>query len=433
MNHFSDLPQIFVLLPLVSQAKHGNRYLVLWRHMIGDIYATDRYTVVLENDQFDIFAYYLIGIEDRSIISPPETEGSKRWEDQVGSGPFMMDEYVVGSHFTYLRNPNYWKKTTINGVEYEIPFIDKIVWPIIPDESTRIAGLRTGTIDWLNGMNPIYFDTLEETPGLILDIYYNGGGSGIALKCSEPPFDDVNVRRAMMIGTDIKAFVDLYGAGPQPKHWFPMFHENPDVYTPYEELPADMQELYDYNPTLAMEMLADAGHPDGLEIKYYCSSDPAAQDIASLLKFVWDKIGVDVEIQAYDTTTLRKLGQNREYEDSIGWGFSMTNPVNALWRSGKWEYYECYANWYNEYFEELIGQIGTEIDATKRNLLCKEAGLVELEEVPYIPTTLGVAGVAWWPWLKNYYGEVTVGDYHKFAPFMATAWIDQDLKAEMGY
>ena len=63
----------------------------------------------------------------------------------------------------------------------------------------------------------------------------------------------------------------------------------------------------------------------------------------------------------------------------------------------------------------------------------KEAGLIEFEAVIAIPTTLGIQGVAWWPWLKNYYGEVTVGDYVKFAPMMATAWIDQDLKTEMGY
>jgi len=406
----------------------------MWRDIMGDIYATDRYTVVLEFAKADIFWSYLIGYEDRTVVSPIETEGLKDWEDQVGSGPYMMEEYVVGSHFKYVRNPDYWKTVTIDGVEYETPFIDEIIWPIVPDESTRIAALRTGTIDWLRGMNPIYFNTLEGTPDLILDLFYSGNANGIALKCSEPPFDDVAVRQAMMIGTDIQAFVDLYGAGPQPKHWFPHFPENHDVSTPYEDLPAGLQELYDYDPEEARQLLDEAGIPNPLEIDFYCSTDPEDVDAAALLQNLWAKIGVDISIKANDTTTTRALTESRAYTGAALWGFSMTNPVNALWRSGKWDYYLCSADWKNDDFEELLVGIGAEFtDIDGRNSMCKEAGSIEFSEVPYIPTTLEVQGVAWWPWLKNYYGEVTVGDYAKFAPFMAIAWIDEDLKEEMGY
>ena len=92
---------------------------------------------------------YYIGFEDRSIYSPPETRaaGAEKYENHIGTGAFMFDEYVSGSHMSYKRNPDYWDTTIIDGQEYELPFIDKVVCPIIPDPSTRVAALRTGTFD----------------------------------------------------------------------------------------------------------------------------------------------------------------------------------------------------------------------------------------------------------------------------------------------
>ena len=78
-----------------------------WGDRIGKIYATDKYTVVLEfTEGFDVTVNYFIGLEDRAIYSPPEIEGSEKVEDQVGTGPWMFDEYVTGSHMSYVANPN---------------------------------------------------------------------------------------------------------------------------------------------------------------------------------------------------------------------------------------------------------------------------------------------------------------------------------------
>ena len=70
------------------------------------------------------------------------------WDSAVGTGPFILSKYVEGAYVMYDRNPDYWLTTTIDGKEYELPFIDTVIYPIIPDESTQIAALRTAQLDW---------------------------------------------------------------------------------------------------------------------------------------------------------------------------------------------------------------------------------------------------------------------------------------------
>ena len=108
---------------------------------------------------------YLVGYEDRSLISPPEmiAAGADTWENQVGTGPWMLKEYVVGSHMTYVRNPEYWDTTTIDGVEYQLPFIDELIWPIIPDQPSQIAARRTRALDFMMPVPNVYWHNLDQT------------------------------------------------------------------------------------------------------------------------------------------------------------------------------------------------------------------------------------------------------------------------------
>jgi len=406
-----------------------------FKEMAGDIYATDRYTLVIEFSKgFDFTLMYVVGYEDRAAISPPEIEGSKNWEEQVGTGPFMLKEYVVGSHITFARNPNYWETATINGVEYPLPFIDEMIWPIIPDESTQIAALRTGAIDWSELVAASYWSALDKTaPGLLSAKVAGASTQGVRLKCNVPPFDDVNVRRAMMIGTDIKAHIALLGAGPLQIDFFPAYPGDPAVYTPMAELPAETRLLYDYNPTLAKKMLADAGYPDGLTIELVSQTPPATLARASLLADQWEKIGVKVEIKAVDDTTFGELRYARTYKHAILTNAETGGIVVLLTRFFRTGEVLNFSDYSNKRVDELIDMMKAEMDIAEQNRLAKEAALIVLNEVSNVPLQPGLDGHYWWPWLKNYYGERNVRDWCGPQPILAQIWIDQALKAEMGY
>ncbi|KKK71188.1 hypothetical protein LCGC14_2916430, partial [marine sediment metagenome] len=166
------------------------------RDLTGEIYTTGKYTLVIETPGgFDITLMYKLGYEDRALISPPEmvAAGADKWENQVGTGPFMFKEYVVGSHMTFERNPNYWDTTIINGKEYQLPFFDEWVQPIIPDASTLVAALRTGKIDYDYSVEARHWETLDTTAPE-LEKLKSPGNSGflIFLKIDEPPFDNID-------------------------------------------------------------------------------------------------------------------------------------------------------------------------------------------------------------------------------------------------
>ena len=93
---------------------------------IDRVYAPDRYTYVVETSAFHVhWARWLSGYAF-GVYAPEVIEaGLDDWDELVGTGPFMFKEYVVGSYMTYERNPNFWgSPITINGTEYEIPFLD---------------------------------------------------------------------------------------------------------------------------------------------------------------------------------------------------------------------------------------------------------------------------------------------------------------------
>ena len=411
------------------EAPWGNRF----DGVLKDVYTTDKYTVVVEFvDQFSLEGFYYFGWEDRSLIAPPEMieAGDDRWANQVGTGPFMFEEYVPGSHMSYVRNPDYWGTTTINGKEYQMPFIDRLIYPIIPDEATQIAALRTAKIDFHQFVPPSYWDNLDTIPELEKARYSNSDML-LSLLVKEPPFNDVNVRQAMMIGTDLKAHKRLVFAEELPTHSYPIHFDNP-AYIPLEQLPADLQALYDYNPDKAKQMLADAGYPNGFIVDIYCDTTPTHQDNAALLKDEWSKFGVTANIQAHDPVTHTDFTYHRNYKGCALNGEEITNPINSLYRFGHTEGYINFPGYSNPEYDAVVEELAAELDPEKQLPLMKEASLILLRDCPHIPLYASISGHYWWPWIKNYYGEVTATD-GGVASILHYCWVDQDLKTELGH
>jgi peptide/nickel transport system substrate-binding protein len=354
-------------------------------------------------------------------------------ENQTGTGAFLFDEYVIGTYMKFTRNPNYWKTWTYEGQEYELPFLDEIVLPIIPDESTQISALRTGKLDIHHSVKPEYWDSLSSTaPGILQDYVEGIGGGMLMLNCSEPPFDDPAVRRAMTIATDIAAFNSIWAPGAEHIDWYPVYQGDPTVYTPLADLPESMQTLYDYNPTLAQQMLADAGYPNGFTVDLTTRAIPEFEDPSALVADQWAKVGVTVNIRPYSQVEFSGQLGDKTYSGVMIEGLSVSNPVDTLLRKGETGGPFNYALWRNDRFNSLMQSARVEQDYAVQAANMKEAALLLREEAPYIPLYTQMWGFAWWPWLKGYNGEFSYSDGGMGSQY-AYLWIDEDLKAEMGY
>ena len=111
--------------------------------LFDSITATDRYTVTIKLNGFDPEWNFLWGYGGWARIYPKELvdAGKEDWRNGVGTGPFMIEDYLEGSHVSYTRNPNYWDTYTHNGKEFEIPFIDRMTKSLIADETVYSTNL----------------------------------------------------------------------------------------------------------------------------------------------------------------------------------------------------------------------------------------------------------------------------------------------------
>ena len=69
------------------------------------------------------------------------------WRNLVGTGPFMLTDYVEGSSVTWIKNPNYWGFDE-KYPENRLPYIDELVALVMREEATRTAALRSGKLDY---------------------------------------------------------------------------------------------------------------------------------------------------------------------------------------------------------------------------------------------------------------------------------------------
>ncbi|GAI84516.1 unnamed protein product, partial [marine sediment metagenome] len=184
---------------------------------IDSVYAEGD-TVVVETSRFEVEWKKWFAAGWCCEFLPPEVFApgldQADWMNLVGTGAFMVKEHVLGSYMAYERNPTYWDTAIINGKEYEIPFIDELIYAIIPDESTRIAALRTGKVDFDYGFSAVYEETLAQTtPELVKFVTQRNPGI-MALNQLNPILADFDVRRALIMAVDRETILNaVWGPG----------------------------------------------------------------------------------------------------------------------------------------------------------------------------------------------------------------------------
>ena len=402
--------------------------------------ATDTHTLVVEMNAFNPGWAQDFGYGFLAQMYAPEVLDADHtvWQNQSGTGPFILTDYAAGSQATYTRNPNYWGTTTVDGKEYQMPFIDKLIFPVIPDQSTQLALLRTGKLDWHQYIPLRYSETLSKTsPELIQQRYLTTLGGALGMKMTQEPFGDLNVRRALMIGLDLESIASSIYGGAEVFAY--PYKPGTPPFTPLEELSPPIQELYTYDPEKAQRILAEAGYPDGFAMKVYSEAGNVEhQDTLAMVKAMWADIGVEVEIIPVELVGLLARLHGHEYEDSLyyiyhggGGGVSDPSLIEFSWvkNYAEWDYGKSVdGSWYEDQYHKAVASR----DAAERTAILQELGTYKHEALPYIPFPVPYLINAYWPWVRNYYGEIN-GARANYTPMIARLWIDQELKQELGY
>ena len=416
------------------------RKIPTWWGFIREWKAEGKYKAVAYLNEWNANLGYRLLWGYYGTVSPPEVlkmndgEGSDDWRLQTGSGPYKLVNVRLDDVQVYERNAEYWDKEVINGVAYDLPYNDGIVYNIIPDESAQIAALRTCKIDVLEQFRWQFAEELRRSaPELILQKRLRQVQTFVALRNDQPPFDDIRVRRAMNLAVDQQEIVQtlLNGDGVALDHPFSVEWEG--YYTALEDLPPQARELFEYHPEKAKELLAQAGYPDGFEFEItFGTHSPYHLDLMAMLEAYYQRIGVKVVARAFDYPTF--LAKMRASDQTAGYLMDITGstPFSAIRKSfitdQTWNPAFHSDEWLDQTYFEALGLR----DKDKRDTMLRDMNHYLLSErVPVVWLPSNMVYAAWWPYVKNYWGEMAVGA-QSAGPIYARMWIDQELKQRLG-
>ncbi|MEJ2302844.1 MAG: ABC transporter substrate-binding protein [Anaerolineales bacterium] len=246
----------------------------------------------------------------------------------VGTGPFMVKEWVKEDHLTLARNDNYWG---------EMPTLDEIVYRVIPDTSAAFLALQAGEIDMISlwaSPSPDEIAQAQADPNIqvVYNPAFNVGYLGLNLY--KDWLQNINVRLAISYAIDKQAIIDaLYPGDAEPAKEF----QPPSLWGFNEDI-----EDYPYDPAKAKEYL-DQAIAEGVQIPdpaifyvmpvsraYY----PQPQQTGELIQSMLADIGINAEIQspAWPDPYLSDLEEDGTKHDlfMLGWVGDNGDPDNFL-------------------------------------------------------------------------------------------------------
>lgn len=383
---------------------------------------------------------------DSTFVVPPEIIAKygdmNKWQNNVGTGPFMITEYIPGSVATLSRNPRYWQTNPVGpGKGDQLPYMDGVRLPIIPDASTRQAALRVGKSDWLGNLTPEDAGSIKKTAPVLLEFVgtsFQGRGTPCFMRIDKPPFNDIRVRKAMMMATDFQSLLQDYRGGKGQIITYPFSrvrgYEALHVALDDPDFPEEAKELYVYNPEKAKQLLKEAGYPTGFKTSIILASNATTQiDYYSIVKDMWAKVGVELVLDLRDSTVVSNIQRARTHEGLITNTtgpvaiFYVGNPVQGVSSFNLSMIDDPIIN--NAMIELRLAGITDMHQAMKifREKIFKYC----LTQAYAVPDVIGSYHNLWWPWIKNYSGEITIGyDNNNWQTFV---WYDEELKKSMGY
>ena len=241
-------------------------------------------------------------------------------EKTIGSGPYMVQDWVANDSVTLVANPYYWGEpasaSTVNIKIY-------------PDASTMNMAFQNGEIDILDCdyIDSAIVESVYKTTYADQIVYANRlATTYVALNENVEPLNDVNVRKAIQMAIDRQGILDaIYGGeGVTVDGIYPAgsigFTE-------------DNQGWLQYDPEGAKALLEEAGYGDGfdMELSHDSTASASIQNVLEIIAANLQEVGINATIQPYDEAawlTLRKSGEMPCF--TATWTLDYNDPSNII-------------------------------------------------------------------------------------------------------
>ncbi|WP_420639095.1 ABC transporter substrate-binding protein [Candidatus Poriferisocius sp.] len=215
--------------------------------------------------------------------------GEDSARNPIGTGPYMLDEWVPNEVTRVVRNPNYWR-TDAEG--RQLPYLDAIEFRPIPDSDTRFAALRSGDLDASVDNTGTRIEEYTEEFNSVWEPQAYGNVTYLMFNNQAPPFDNVEFRRALAQCTDRQTYNNLRWDGQPPANG--PFSVGTPGYLEDSGFPT-------YDPDAGRAVIERLGIS---EVELGTTNDSANLLSTELLAEMWRQCGIDVSITQVDQAEL---------------------------------------------------------------------------------------------------------------------------------
>lgn len=319
--------------------------------LVASVEATDEHSV-----RFTLrepFAPFVGNLSNLTVVPREvvEAEGDLQ-RVAVGTGPFMLDEVVPDTYVRLVANPEYYREGQ--------PRVAEVRLHVVPEASTRAAGLRTGTYHILPDVDPATTQTLRNAAGVellgIQDLSY----TLLGLNVEREPLDDPRVRRAINLAIDREELVtavyfdEAVPGGPLSpglESW---------------ALPTEEFACYEHDPEAARALLSEAG-ADGVELDVITfGTIEVVSDAAQVLQAQLSEVGIDANVRVLEFGTFVQDWQNSDFDAFVSLNGGSADPDGYLYRTFRSDGTTNVFGYANEEVDALLDAGRTTTDADER-------------------------------------------------------------------
>lgn len=357
-------------------------------------------------------------------VSPTAVQaaGSDFTHSLIGTGPYMLKEYVEQDHVTLVKNPDYNWAPSIFG--HQGPgYLDEIVFKMIVDDSVRTGTLQSGETDGIDSVPAKDVQSFKDDPDTytVLNAAVPGIPNLFCVNTEKAPTDDIAVRQALNYGTDKQTICTTL-----------FFGQNIPAYGPMSAatlgFDPTLETLYPFDKDKANSILDEAGWvkdgdfraKDGtpLKISLYVGTGDTTPP---LLQAMWKEIGIDTEINQMDYNALIPLVTAGDHNlANIGWIQGDPDVVSIILSSKNIEGGYGWTRFKSDELDSLLVQAAATVDQEARKGFYAQIEQLAMQNALVVPINDLAAIYA----LRSYVKNFRV-DSRGWYPWLYDVWMDK--------
>lgn len=318
------------------------------------------------------------------------TDATQPATEIVGSGPFefLADEFSPGAFAAYRKFADYVPGSGEAGLSSgaKVVNFDRIEWHTIPDQSTALAAMQTGEMDWWEAPLPDFLPLLEASGNVTL-VPSSNQVFFLRLNHLHPPFDNPQIRRLVLHSIDRTSVMQAAGGAGT-------WHTDVGIYTGSMATDAGIAEAFQTRTDFdaVKSELAAAGYNGEPVVMIVQGDIPMISAAAQVVRDTLTKCGFNVDYQSLESGTVSQRRTSMEPTDAGGWSgfitfadseYFLDQATNFIVRAnGK----KSWFGWPDSpRIEELNQQwfAATDLDAQRE--IARQIQLQAWQDVPYIP------------------------------------------------